>query len=299
MGKTRLKTDHLIYHVMNRGDKGENIFEDTSMKEYFLRLLKRYSRKYKLSILAYCIMPNHYHLLILDEHNTLSDFMRTLQSAFAMMYRKMNGGKGYVFQNRFKSLPVQTEKYLTVVIAYILQNPERKRLCENVFQYKWSSVHEYFGDKNSDIVINGFVEEYFMTIEHFTEYLGVSIEKLPLSTDRYGSYLGDELFINRIKKRANRRRKNLESSKKRIDDFFEFDTGSMVREYEKKHNIDFNKNIFTRRERHKWLCGLLVFLRDKYMVPYNTINRIKMFRNFKSHYLRQLYQSFKSKNEQK
>lgn len=299
MSRSRLKTEHLLYHVMNRGDKGEFIFEHDYMKEYFLKKMRKYSRLYKISILAYCIMPNHFHLLLLDDHNNLSDFMRTLQSTFAMYYRKMEGGKGYVFQNRFKSLPIQTDAYLTTIIAYILQNPQHKGICSNPFEYKWSSVHEYFAEKNSDIVLNGFVEEYFMTKEYFFEYLGVNVNALPLKDDRYGKYLGDEAFIKRVKCKANRRRKALESSKKRIDDKHEYNTDAMVKEFEDKHKIDFDKNIFTREDKYKWLGKLLVFLRDKYMLPYNTINCMKLYKSYKYSYLRKLYRKSKSRKEQK
>lgn len=297
MSKSRLKTDHLLYHVMNRGDKGEFIFEHDCMKEYFLKRIKKYSRLYKISILAYCIMPNHYHLLLLDSYNTLSNFMRSLQSTFAMYYRKVEGGKGYVFQNRFKSLPIQTETYLKTVVAYILQNPQRKGICTNPFEYEWSSVKEYFTEKNSDIVLNGFVEDYFMTKEYFSEYLGVGVKSLPLKNDRCGKYLGDEVFIKRVKAKANRRRSELESSRKRIDDTCEYDTKSMIKEFELKHKIDLSKDVFSQKEKRVWMGRLLIFLRDKYMLPYNEINKINIYKVYKVKYLGYLYYIFKSKKK--
>ncbi len=125
---------------MNRGDKGEKIFLQESAKRRFLELLKEKSRIYKIVLYAYCIMDNHFHLVIKNSSGKMSEFMRALDGQYAMNYRKVSKSRGYVFQDRYKSILVEEGKHLMVLIIYVLLNPVRAGLVHNPFDYRWSSI---------------------------------------------------------------------------------------------------------------------------------------------------------------
>ena len=144
MKRVRITYEGAFHHVMNRGINDEDIFSPGKCKTHFLDYLETYSRKLKIRIFAYCIMDNHYHLVLENSSGRLSDFGRDLNGNYGMFYRKLKGGKGYVFQNRFKSTLIQDDSYLKMTIAYVLSNPVKAGIVEEFSQYIWSSGSMYF-----------------------------------------------------------------------------------------------------------------------------------------------------------
>src|SRR4030042_1669372 len=125
MQRIRLTYEGALHHAMNRGHGGEKIFSGSGLKKVFIDILTETSRKLKIKIIAYCLLDNHYHLVLENSSGRLSEFFKLLNGRFGIHYRKKNGGKGYVFQNRFKSEIIQDESYLITAIAYVLMNPIR------------------------------------------------------------------------------------------------------------------------------------------------------------------------------
>jgi REP element-mobilizing transposase RayT len=125
---------------MNRGYDGNDIFRDNSSKDHFLNYLEAASKKLKIRLFAYCIMNNHYHLILENTTGKLSEFLKLLNGNYGMYYRKKYGGKGYVFQGRFKSTIIENEAYLIQAIAYLLENPVRAGIVSNAENYTWSSA---------------------------------------------------------------------------------------------------------------------------------------------------------------
>ena len=136
-----------IYHVMARGVSRSSIFEDDADRERFLGELRRQVSDAGASIYAWCLMDNHYHLLIRLELSSLSAMMKAVNSSYAVYFNSRHDRVGHLFQGRFKSEPVDTEEYFFVVLRYIHQNPVKEgmtRTCE----YRWSSYGEYLGEKD-------------------------------------------------------------------------------------------------------------------------------------------------------
>jgi REP element-mobilizing transposase RayT len=151
MRRARITYPGAFHHVMNRGIEGKDIFSDDTDKDIFLRILKEKSKKLRIRLLVYCIMNNHYHLVLQNSSGMLSDFMRELNGEYGMVYRKRKGGRGYVFQSRYKSTIIQEGAYLKMVIIYVSLNPVRAGKVLNPYEYEWSSIREYFVDENSGI----------------------------------------------------------------------------------------------------------------------------------------------------
>jgi REP element-mobilizing transposase RayT len=102
-----------LHHAMNRGHGGEKLFSGPDLKKKFIEILFETSRKLKIGNIAYCLLDNHYHLVVENSSGRLSEFFKQLNGRYGIYYRKKMGGKGYVFQSRFKSEIIQDDFYLT------------------------------------------------------------------------------------------------------------------------------------------------------------------------------------------
>lgn len=131
-----------IYHVMIRGINKNKIFYDDADYKKFLTVLEENRERWNFSLLAYCLMANHVHLLIYDPDKEMARFMKGIEISYALFFNQKYERVGYVFQNRFKSKCVNDSGYLERVIKYIHQNPEKAFICD-IDKYKWSSFNDY------------------------------------------------------------------------------------------------------------------------------------------------------------
>ena len=118
MRRARITYDGAFHHVMNRGIEGQAIFSESSFKDQFIEILSAKKTKLQIRLFTYCIMDNHYHIVLDNTGNRMADFMKQLNGQYGTFYRKQVKGKGYVFQNRFKSTLTQDSTYLQMAIAY-------------------------------------------------------------------------------------------------------------------------------------------------------------------------------------
>ncbi|KPU27206.1 transposase [Caloranaerobacter sp. TR13] len=148
----RQKSSTGIYHVILRGINKEMIFQDNEDKEKFIELLKKYKEVSKYELYAFCIMDNHVHILIKEGKEPLSKVMKRIGVSYVYWYNSKYERKGHLFQDRYKSEPVEDDKYLLTVIRYIHQNPLKAGIVDKIDQYQWSSYHEYI--KNTSKVVD-------------------------------------------------------------------------------------------------------------------------------------------------
>lgn len=132
------------YHVMLRGNGRQVIFEDDVDRRAFLEALSRTLETPGLSLLAWCLMTNHVHLLFCDEVGCLSSAMHALATKYAGHFNSRTGHVGSVFDGRFKSVPIESDAQLVAAVRYIHDNPEKAGLC-SAADYPWSSFDEYAG----------------------------------------------------------------------------------------------------------------------------------------------------------
>lgn len=145
----RLESDTGYYHIMARGNNKEMIFRHSSEKQYFLRELQDRINEGDISVLSYCIMDNHVHLLINADLDLMADALKRTNIKFAMRYNKKYDRVGHVFQGRYKSEVINTEQYLLGVIRYIHNNPVKAGIVFKAENYKWSSYRDYLNSGNS------------------------------------------------------------------------------------------------------------------------------------------------------
>ncbi len=294
MRHARLTWQGAFHHVMNRGIEKIPVFKDDEFKFFYLDFLKEYSKKEKIRIFAYCIMDNHFHILLENSSLKLSEFMKNVNSKFGQLYRKLNGGKGYVFEDRFKSTLIENESYLITLIRYLHQNPVRAKIVEDPFKYRWSSINEYFKGNESELVDAEYVESIFAGEKFFINLMNDNLSKdLPEKKTKFGRVLGSENFVRFSEKKYDRRSNNVLKLNKRDSDkyfepvekiFFEFENkiGKKIEEID----ISTHKG---KRERGE----LLVYLKDYSGLKYKEICEFDIFRDIKFNSMGHIYSNSK------
>ncbi len=131
------------YHVMNRGRRFENVFEDRQDYRIFVDILKDTSEMWQVKIAAYCLMPNHYHMLFQTPLANISRAMRHINGVYTQRYNKKHGQDGPLFRGRYKSIIVDGDHYLLQLVRYIHGNPMKADLVGALEDYEWSSHKGY------------------------------------------------------------------------------------------------------------------------------------------------------------
>ncbi|WP_242661503.1 transposase [Alkaliphilus metalliredigens] len=149
------------------------MFEDDEDREKLLQTLIRYKEKCEYSIYAYCLMDNHIHLLLKEGKEPLEQIMRWISGSYVYWYNKKYERIGNLFQDRFKSEPVETESYFLTVIRYIHQNPIKAGMIRNIKDYRWSSYREYSVTPkiiDKEYVLKIFAKDNDIAIELFVKF---------------------------------------------------------------------------------------------------------------------------------
>ena len=141
--QARKRAESGIYHVMLRGINRQQIFLDREDNKRFLLTLKAYKPVCGCKVLAYCLMGNHVHLLLREGAEPLEQIFKRIGGSFVYWYNAKYQRVGHLFQDRFKSEPVEDDAYLLTVIRYIHQNPVKAGLCQRPEEYPYSSWREY------------------------------------------------------------------------------------------------------------------------------------------------------------
>ncbi|MBE9201903.1 MULTISPECIES: transposase [unclassified Nodularia (in: cyanobacteria)] len=132
-----------FYHVYNRGNNRQNIFFERENYIYFLRLVREHLISKAVDIVAYCLMPNHYHFLVYLRDETLSDAMKSLSLAYTKAINKRFNRSGVLFQGRFQSIHISQTEYLINLSRYIHLNPVKAGLVQQPQEWEFSSYSEY------------------------------------------------------------------------------------------------------------------------------------------------------------
>ena len=137
----RASAANVCYHVLNRGNNRAAVFHKDADFKAFVDLLAEASLRHRMRLLAYCLMPNHFHLALWPlGDGDLSRWMHWLLTAHVRRYQRHYRTTGHVWQGRFKAFPIQEDDHLLVVLRYIERNPLRAHLVERAEQWPWSSL---------------------------------------------------------------------------------------------------------------------------------------------------------------
>ena len=202
--QSRKKSESGIYHIMLRGINKQQIFFDAQDYKKFIQILIDCKEISKFELYAYCLMDNHIHLLMKENEECISDIMKRIGCKFVYWYNAKYHRVGHLFQDRFRSEPVETDEYFLSVLRYIHNNPVKANMVRECSQYEYSSYNWYYErgmlvDKTfalSLININRF--ESFHQIEDKNVYMDVSKNPVRVTDEMAQSMIKDVISENKL-----------------------------------------------------------------------------------------------------
>lgn len=150
--RPRVFAPGLLYHVIVRGNHRQKTFTSESDYQAYLERLARYRRQYGYAIYAFCLMPNHVHLLVQSSAHPLAKFMQGLQQSYTQYFNKRHEKTGHLFEGRYKAILCQEDPYLLELIRYIHLNPVRAGMVKTPEQYTHTGHHAYVQGKATEII---------------------------------------------------------------------------------------------------------------------------------------------------
>ncbi len=172
------------YHVLNRGVEQRDVFLDEEDFETFEEMLCKLLKEFNIIIHNFCLMNNHYHLLIETKKENLSKFMRQLGMRYSIYFNKKYKRSGHLWQGRYKSWYVTDEDYLYTLIRYIEQNPLKANIVKDLKEYRFSSF-QYFINQNRmpNCLKNAWVYKNFnKSVDEIVEFITAPVDKEEMKT---------------------------------------------------------------------------------------------------------------------
>ncbi|MDM8532511.1 transposase [Anaerolineales bacterium HSG25] len=161
-----------IYHLYNRGVNRANIFSNADNYTYLLKKVKPLLTELSLTMIAYCLMPNHYHFVIRqDGDQSLSVFIEWLFKSYSQAYNKQQGRTGPLFSGRFKSIHVDVDSYVLHLCRYVHLNPVKAGLVAQPHDWPFSNYLEWIQQRKGTLVDHEFVTGYFLTPADYIEFV--------------------------------------------------------------------------------------------------------------------------------
>lgn len=198
----RIEYANGLYHVTSRGNARMDIYLNDTHRIEFLALLAKTINRFNWICHAYCLMSNHYHLLIETIDPTLSKGMKYLNGTYSQFYNRSRGRVGHVFQGRYKGIIVEKEAYLLELSRYIVLNPVRAHMVSRPEDWIWSSYRGAIGLDSAHLCLDShwllslFGDNPSTAKKRYQEFVGNSIDaSSPLKNIKNQIYLGSDNFI--------------------------------------------------------------------------------------------------------
>src|SRR3990172_1833118 len=201
----RLEFPNALYHVTSRGDRQDAIFEDDQDRLLFLSTLGQVITRFNWVCHAWCLMDNHYHLLIQTPDGNLSKGMRQLNGVYTQASNRRHRRVGHLFQGRFKAILVDSDAYLLELSRYVVLNPVRAGIVKKPGAWPWSSYRTCVGLDPAapwlavDSLLAQFAKRRSLARERYAQFVAEGIKAAsPWANLKGQVYLGDEQFVQRV-----------------------------------------------------------------------------------------------------
>lgn len=206
----RIEFAGALYHVTARGNARADIFDDDDDRTAFLSLLANTLQRHSWLCHAYCLMDNHYHLLLETATASLSKGMKYLNGSYTQNYNRRHGRVGHVFQGRFKAILVQKETYLMELCRYIVLNPVRAGMVRSARDWPWSSYRGTAGMSEpptwltTDGLLQAFASRRQVAQERYRRFVREGRQQAsPWSAIKNQLFLGDDRFVEDMQCKLN------------------------------------------------------------------------------------------------
>ncbi len=205
----RLEFAGALYHIMSRGDNKQVIFKTDHDRNRFFRVYSEIYKRLNWTTYAWCLMDNHYHLVVETPGPTLSEGMRLLNGIYTQYFNHAHGRVGHLFQGRFHSIVVDKDSYLVELVRYVVLNPVRSGLVRQPEEWPWSSYRATAGldicpewldaDWVTDVVSDG-AGSREQKIKQYRAFVEEGLQGKADLMDQVQQqiYLGDEDFVARV-----------------------------------------------------------------------------------------------------
>jgi len=201
----RIEFPGALYHVTARGNARQDIFLDDEDRQLFLRVLGKALQAYNGICHSYCLMSNHYHLLIETPDANLSLLMKQINGVYTQRSNKRHSRTGHVFQGRFKAIVVDKDEYLLQLCRYIVLNPVRAGMVNSPGKHRWSSYAAiagkapYSGWLHTDWVLSQFGKKRTKAQDEYRKFVLAGIEEVsPLGKLKERCILGGKKFVESL-----------------------------------------------------------------------------------------------------
>ena len=204
----RVEYPDAYYHVINRGNNQEKIFKNDRDKEKFLQYLEKAAERFSIIFHSYCLMDNHYHLLVQTPEANLSHAMQWINVSYATYFNRKRDRHGHLFQGRFKAILIDADEYLKHLSRYIHLNPVRAKMVSSPAEYLWSSYGAFIGQQNTpqfletNWLLTNFAKnkkQARRSYQDFVEKVDAKSLENPGDQVSEGFLLGDGNFIKWVK----------------------------------------------------------------------------------------------------
>ncbi len=199
----RLEFVGALYHITSRGNDRKSIYFDETDFELFLGILEDVCESYHCTVYAYCLMSNHYHLLLETAEPNLSKIMRQLNGVFTQSMNRKYHHVGHLFQGRYKAILVDKEAYLLELSRYIVLNPVRAKMVNSPDEWLWSNWHYMVGRAKSpkwlttDFILNYFSSNRAKAIAKYVDFVSDGVNRNIWDDLQHQIFLGDDNFVEK------------------------------------------------------------------------------------------------------
>jgi REP-associated tyrosine transposase len=201
----RIEYPGAVYHLTSRGNARSNIYVTDADRIKFLNLLAQTCHRFSWYSYAWCLMSNHYHLVVETSEANLSRGMRHINGVYTQTFNRTHQRVGHLFQGRYKAILVEKDSYLLEIIRYVLLNPVRANMTKTAGQYQWSSYRAMIGKTTTpewlerDWILGHYGKRLSLAQKQFIKYIQDGANQPPIWEQlRQQLYLGDEQFVNSL-----------------------------------------------------------------------------------------------------
>src|SRR3989304_3154468 len=201
----RIEYPGAVYHITSRGNDKKTIFRDDADRETFLKILAFVNKRYHWLCHAYCLMDNHYHILIETPDGNLSLGMRQLNGVYTQARNKRHNKTGHLFQGRYKAILIQKDTHLLEVCRYVVLNPVRAMMVEKPEDWRWSSYRATAGKEpphpclTTDWILGQFSGARAKAEKEYRQFVKWGIDKETIWNEVKGqTILGEDDFVGSL-----------------------------------------------------------------------------------------------------
>ena len=203
----RIRGRDISHHITSRGDRREDIYLDDTDRELWLEIFGGVCERFNWRCHAWCLMDNHYHVVVETIEGNLSKGMRQLNGVYTQAYNRRHNRVGHVYQGRFKGILVDKESYLLELSRYVVLNPLRAKMVQQLIHWRWSSYRSMIGRAvvpewlETDWLLSHFGKQRKRAVERYVEFVkaGKGLESI-WDDKKHPGILGDEVFIESVYK---------------------------------------------------------------------------------------------------